>query len=68
MITEDDARRTIDMGKYYVIQPEFPWWKEEYSNGGKSLKDGFSYVSDINEYWLSVNDLRELVNSSKGVH
>ncbi|WP_430790877.1 UDP-N-acetylglucosamine 4,6-dehydratase (inverting) [Virgibacillus flavescens] len=68
MITEDDARRTIDMGDYYVIQPEFSWWKDEYANGGKSLEDGFSYVSDINEDWLSVNDLRELVNTGKGVN
>lgn len=66
MITEDDARRTIDQGDHYVIQPEFPWWKEEYSNGGKSLEDGFSYVSDTNEEWLSVEELRELVTTSTG--
>lgn len=66
MITEDDARRTIDQGDHYVIQPEFPWWKEEYSNGGKSLEDGFSYVSDTNEDWLSVEELRELVTTSTG--
>ncbi|MGJ9459584.1 UDP-N-acetylglucosamine 4,6-dehydratase (inverting) [Oceanobacillus sp. CF4.6] len=68
MITEDDARRTLDMGDYYVIQPEFPWWKAEYSHGGKKLEDGFSYVSNTNEDWLSVEELRELVKTSKGVN
>ena len=32
MITEDDARQTVEFDTYYVIQPEFPWWsKKKYS-------------------------------------
>ncbi|MDW7617849.1 UDP-N-acetylglucosamine 4,6-dehydratase (inverting) [Peribacillus simplex] len=61
MITEDDARRTLDFGTYYVIQPEFPWWNAESSKGGKPLPDGFSYVSNTNDQWLSVEELRNLV-------
>src|SRR5262249_29367639 len=26
MISEDDSRRTRDMGDYYVLQPQLPWW------------------------------------------
>ncbi|MFZ3577517.1 UDP-N-acetylglucosamine 4,6-dehydratase (inverting) [Virgibacillus sp. DJP39] len=66
MITEDDARRTLDMGNYYVIQPEFPWWKDEFAQSGKVLEDGFSYVSNVNDDWLSVEELRELIKTSKG--
>lgn len=62
MINEDDARHTVEYDTYYVIEPEFPWWREEYSNGGKSLPEGFTYVSDVNNHWLSVEDLRELVS------
>lgn len=61
MITEDDARRTLEYDTYYVIQPEFPWWRQEYSNGGKSLPDGFSYISNVNDHWLTVDELRQLV-------
>ncbi|MFC4409986.1 UDP-N-acetylglucosamine 4,6-dehydratase (inverting) [Chungangia koreensis] len=61
MITEDDARHTLEYDTYYVIQPEFPWWREEYSSGGKTLPEGFTYVSNINDHWLTVDDLRELV-------
>lgn len=67
MITSDDARRTLDMGDYYIIQPEFPWWNSEFAHDGKDLEDGFSYVSDTNEDWLSVAELQELVESNKGV-
>jgi UDP-N-acetylglucosamine 4,6-dehydratase/5-epimerase len=61
MINEDDARQTLEYDSYYVIQPEFPWWREEYSNGGKPLPEGFTYISDVNEHWLTVDELRELV-------
>lgn len=62
MITEDDARRTLEFDTYYVIQPEFPWWSEAYVEGGKTLPDGFKYTSDTNTQWLTVEELRELVD------
>ncbi|MGM0841684.1 MAG: UDP-N-acetylglucosamine 4,6-dehydratase (inverting) [Bacillota bacterium] len=61
MITEDDARHTLEYHTHYVIQPEFPWWREEYSSGGKRLPEGFTYVSNQNEEWLTVEQLRDLV-------
>lgn len=61
MINEDDARQTLEYDTYYVIQPEFPWWREEYANGGKPLPEGFTYISHVNERWLTVEELRELV-------
>ncbi|WP_440894784.1 UDP-N-acetylglucosamine 4,6-dehydratase (inverting) [Amphibacillus sp. Q70] len=62
MITEDDARRTLEYSTYYVIQPEFTWWSNTNTNGGKSLPDGFAYVSHLNEEWLTVDELCTLVN------
>jgi UDP-N-acetylglucosamine 4,6-dehydratase/5-epimerase len=61
MITEDDARKTLEYDSYYVIQPEFPWWRKDYSNGGKQLADNFKYTSDTNTEWLTVDELRGLV-------
>jgi UDP-N-acetylglucosamine 4,6-dehydratase len=63
MITEDDARRTLEFDNYYVIQPEFPWWKEDYAIGGRPLEEGFRYSSEINEHWLTVQELRDLVEN-----
>ncbi|WP_107840209.1 UDP-N-acetylglucosamine 4,6-dehydratase (inverting) [Metasolibacillus meyeri] len=60
MIMEDDARHTVEFDTYYVIQPEFPFWSAKYAKGGQALKDGFSYTSDVNEDWLTVDQLREL--------
>lgn len=63
MITVDDARQTVEFDTYYVIQPEFPWWSKEYVNGGKTLPDGFEYISHTNNQWLSVEELRKLVEN-----
>ncbi|QOV10514.1 UDP-N-acetylglucosamine 4,6-dehydratase (inverting) [Viridibacillus arvi] len=61
MITEDDARHTVEFDDYYVIQPEFNWWSKEFSDGGKFLDESFSYTSDNNTEWLTVEQLRDLV-------
>lgn len=61
MITEDDARRTVEFESYYLIQPEFPWWSSEFVKGGTPLHDGFEYRSDRNTEWLTVEELNALV-------
>ena len=64
MISAPDARRTLDMGAYYVIQPEMDWWPAEDELGGTSVADGFSYASDSNTEWLTVDQLRAMVASA----
>lgn len=63
MITEDDARHTLEFGDYYIIEPEFNWWSNErhLANGGRNIQGGFSYTSDKNDRWLSVDDLKRLI-------
>jgi len=61
MIMEDDARHTVEYDSYYVIQPEFPFWSSKFSEDGKKLPSGFEYTSDQNEDWLTVKELRRLV-------
>lgn len=65
MITEDDARHTVEFDEYYVVEPEFHWWsnKDFLLNDGKRVKEGFQYASNTNEKWLSVEDMREMVDS-----
>ncbi len=60
MITEDDARHTLEYDDYYIILPEFPWWQKKYNRGGKTLPEGFSYRSDTNSRWLTIEELRQL--------
>jgi len=64
MITEEDSRTTYEYEDHYIIYPNFDWWniKEHFKDGGKKVKEGFRYSSDINDKWLSANQLKQLLN------
>ncbi len=60
LISVHDARRTVDMDTHYVIQPEMDWWPKE-NLAGRPVPEDFSYVSDTNTEWLTVEQLWELI-------
>lgn len=61
MITDDDARNTVEMEDYYVIQPQFSWWSRRNCPEGTPVPDGFRYSSDTNTSWLTIEELRRMV-------
>jgi len=61
MISPDDSRRTIELKGRYVVCPIFAEWGFSQPKG-KMVADGFSYRSDSNDLWLSIGDLRRLIN------
>ena len=63
MISLDDARRTIEMDKYYIIQPDFDWWsKENLHKEGKPVSKDFEYHSGNNDNWLTIKQMRKIVS------
>ena len=65
LITADEARHTIDMGEVFVVLPEHPWWDSKRSSiEGRDVADGFSYSSDNNDEWLTVEELRTLLGEA----
>lgn len=66
MVTEDDARHTIEHEDCYAILPSFhDWDAASYAeqNGGKPCPDGFQYSSDANTQWLIVEQLQKMIAS-----
>jgi len=71
MITVNDAINTIEFDDYYVIIPNseyLSWDKESFlnqSNGskGKQCEEGFSYNSGTNEHFLTVDELRVIIEN-----
>lgn len=63
MVPEDDARHTVELEDRYVIQPEFPWWNKTNWSEGKPCPDGFRYASDTNEWRLTVEEIRQMVET-----
>lgn len=62
MITEEDSRCSIEYDDYYVITPQFPWWKSDNYKGGKQLPEGFIYSSERNDWWLNTEEIIRLVD------
>ncbi|MBT6112553.1 MAG: UDP-N-acetylglucosamine 4,6-dehydratase (inverting), partial [Candidatus Marinimicrobia bacterium] len=69
MITETDALNSIEFEKYFVILPSTELWdinkfrKESNSSVGKMCEFGFSYNSGTNKHFLTVDELRQLINN-----
>ncbi|MCL4134124.1 UNVERIFIED_CONTAM: hypothetical protein GTU68_026353 [Idotea baltica] len=67
MITASDSFNTLDLGKYYAILPQKSPYSlytiEEYKKAfsAVSVKPGFSYSSEDNESWETLESLRDLV-------
>ena len=67
MITTTDALNTVEFQDYYVILPATPLWEiekfrnESNDNIGDMCNLGLSYNSGKNEPFLSVAELRELI-------
>jgi UDP-N-acetylglucosamine 4,6-dehydratase len=69
MLTTDDARTTLQIQDRYVVEPPaFPFWHQRNGDGysGSRVDPGFHYSSDSNTEWLSVEDIREWLELTKG--
>ena len=62
MISVEDSRRTIELSDRYIVTPTLAEWGYTPPEG-KPVPDGFSYTSDTNDLWLSVEDLRDLLKA-----
>jgi len=64
MITRDDARKTLEFDKFYVIQPDFMFWDRRCSwNGGPKVPDDFEYNSGTNPWRLTVDEMKEMIKT-----
>ena len=61
LVSPDESRQALEFSDMFLIQPPHPWWDWSASDGGQLLPDGFSYGSDNNSQWLTVQQLREMV-------
>jgi UDP-N-acetylglucosamine 4,6-dehydratase len=62
MISPDDSRRTVKQENRYVISPISVEWNYIEPLGEK-LPEGFSYKSDTNDLWLTIDDIKKLTDS-----
>ena len=69
LITEEEGRQAIEYNGMYIILPNYSWWNRQNYTKGKKLPKGFTYVSNTNLDWLSVNDLKAIIdNYADSIH
>lgn len=65
LITEAESATTYDLGMYYVILPNPSLWDTDtyiQQHGGERVPEGFRYSSDANDDYLSLEQLRRLID------
>ena len=66
LLMEEEGKNTVIYDGMFVIMPNYSWWQRQNYMNGDPLPDGFSYASNLNDEWLSIDDLSKLiVDSSK---
>ena len=69
MITEDDARFTVEMADRYIVQPALAWWSYKgYDDKGKPVTEDFRYASDNNPNWLDADALKVMLDNPTSIH
>ena len=65
LLTEDEARTTYDYGEHFVVYP--PTFQSQdpakIRSGGTLVPKDFCFSSENNTNWLSVEDLRRLIDA-----
>jgi UDP-N-acetylglucosamine 4,6-dehydratase len=64
LITEEEGRNTVAYNGMYVIMPDRSWWERQNYKAGQRLPEGFTYTSNNNGEWLTVEDLKKIIYGS----
>lgn len=60
MVTTEDSATTYEYDKHFIVYPQMTWNNRQQPDlSGTKVEDGFSYSSNNNKEWLSVEDIRE---------
>ncbi len=62
MVTVEDSLTTYEYDKHFIVYPQMTWNdRQQPIPGGKLVEQGFSYSSDNNTEWLTIDDLAKLI-------
>lgn len=61
LISEDEARSTIELEDMYIVLPSEPSWFVQEWEKYPYLDDGFRYASNTNTQWLNAEEIGRIV-------
>jgi len=68
MIGLEDAPHTYEYNDHYKILPAIYNWSSDprRHKGGVKVNENFTYSSDQNDEWMSIEELKQWIESNKG--
>lgn len=62
MVTAEDSPTTYEYDRHFIVYPQVIWNdKQSINTAGRKVPEGFSYSSDNNTAWLTVEAIREMI-------
>lgn len=61
MVPADEAARTLEFDRHFVITPALEYWSSSNHRAGRPVSERFQYSSDSNTEWLSVEQMRQML-------
>ncbi|MEG0962469.1 MAG: polysaccharide biosynthesis protein, partial [Lachnospiraceae bacterium] len=62
MVTREDSLSTYEYDRHFIVYPHMDWWNDsKIQQGGKKIEPGFEYSSGTNDWWLTVDEISELL-------
>lgn len=65
LINEDEGRRTVKIDDFFVVLPNHPSFEIGPYPNSVPMQSDFTYASDKNPEWLSIDDLRRLLKGNR---
>jgi UDP-N-acetylglucosamine 4,6-dehydratase (inverting) len=61
LVSREESRHTLEFNNMYIIQPLHSWWEQAEYEDMRPMTDGTEFSSDANTWWLSLQELRQIV-------
>jgi len=61
LLSQEETRRSKEFDKYFVVEPEFPFWEKDNFKEGKPVPDGFRYSSNTNKERFTKKQIEEVL-------
>lgn len=63
LLTAEEVKQTKEFDNYFVVEPEFNFWKDRGRKDGKSLPEEFVYSSGVNTVILGQEQMKEILKT-----
>ncbi|MFN8657726.1 MAG: UDP-N-acetylglucosamine 4,6-dehydratase (inverting) [Candidatus Obscuribacterales bacterium] len=61
LVPQDEAPWCLEYDKHFIIEPNQLWWETASGDGGKPVPKDFRYASDINDDWLTREQILQII-------